>query len=83
MEEDIVNDYDCPLLELTNELHVVESSTVIREVSVVHECTSSCKYIDKSSSINIERESVSCNQLVLEHDYSNHYYCFNIYGIRH
>ena len=80
MEEDIVNDYDCPLLELTNELHVVEGSTVIREVSVVQECTSSCKYIDKSSSINIDVNQLVVINLCLSTTISNHYYCFNIYG---
>ena len=79
----ITNSYDCPLLELTNELLVVESKTIVREVSIVHECTTSCKYVEKQLSISVERESVNSNQLVYEHDYQNNYFCFNLYAIRH
>ena len=79
----ITNSYDCPLLELTNALLVVESKFIVREISVVHECTASCKYVEKHSPITVERELFNCNQLVFEHDYSNQYFCFNIYAIRH
>eukprot|EP00731_Ephydatia_muelleri_P012741 Em0007g51a len=45
--EPICNDFDCPLYSLTSILRSIPSAAIIRPVSVVHQCTSTCSLQNK------------------------------------
>ena len=42
-EVPILNDFDCPLLILTDNVVCVPSSDVISPTSILHECSSNCQ----------------------------------------
>lgn len=76
-----VNNFDCPLLHMTAQLYGVSPSTIIKSVSVVHECADSCK-IDEGSyaQCELERETISRRNIMLfKHDFSNDLFCYNIF----
>ena len=76
----ITNDFDCPLFIMTSTFRLVPSVCVVTEVSFVHECTSGCKFSRSTPLVTVERESVSQDRLVFEHDYSsNNMYCLNVF----
>ena len=39
----VTNEYDCPLLMLSNTVFTVKATEVLKDISVVHECTESCR----------------------------------------
>ena len=45
----IVNEYDCPFLSMTNLIYCVPSHSVNHAVSVVHECTHTCSFVNCSA----------------------------------
>ena len=51
-----VNDYDCPLLTLTANITIINSSIVIQSISIVHECTSACVFTTLLYICTVERE---------------------------
>ena len=52
-DEPCTNEFDCPLLRLTNDLHVMTPvSSIIKSVSVLHSGTESCKFSPFSWSVN-------------------------------
>ena len=73
------NEYDCPLYTLTDTFRCVSSDSICRTVSVLHECTSSCLFKTLDTETQVERETVTSNTLVFEHDYSNTIYSKNVY----
>ena len=76
----ITNEYDCPLLMLSNVVFTVKTTEILRDIFVVHECTESCQFVEKAVSQNVEREDVSVCRLEFQHDFdSNIMYCLNIY----
>lgn len=76
----IMNEVDCPLLELSHTIFTTLSSSVLKAVSVMHECSTTCHFVSKQIPQNIERESVSVSKLEFEHDFSsNLIYCLNLY----
>lgn len=79
--EQILNEYDCPLLSMTNLLYCIPSNSVIQAVSVVHECTSSCTFVQASTSRRVEHEVVDSTDILFKHDLSNKMYCYNVYCI--
>ncbi|KAL5494053.1 hypothetical protein EMCRGX_G015323 [Ephydatia muelleri] len=52
----IKNSYDCPLLELSRTIFCTPSSNVRRAVSLVHECSDSCAFLETTAVDNVERE---------------------------
>ncbi len=79
-----VNEFDCPQLELSDVFFTVPSSTILKSVSIIHECQSTCKFSFKAAKSTIERETVISNTIKLEyeHDYcANRFYYMNIYCI--
>ena len=42
----VANEYDCPLLTLSLDLRIIHSNTVTTALSICHECTDSCVFID-------------------------------------
>ena len=77
----IVNEYDCPLLTLTANITIISSSLVIQSVSIVHECTSTCVFTTLPNICTVERERIELAQLIFKHDWTNMFYCLNIYCI--
>ena len=79
-DEPRVSDFQCPLLNLTDDLYVVPVSSVIKPVSVVHSCNDSGKFLDKHvTPIPIKRECVDCWKLVFLHDVCNLTFCYSIF----
>lgn len=79
LDQPSTNEFDCPLLNLTNDLHILSVSFVVKPVSVVHCCTDSCNFMDSVASINIEREYIASSKLVFVHDPHNYLFCYNIF----
>ena len=81
--EELCTEYDCPIVELTNHLVIVNPSIVIGPVSIVHLCSNTCKMIDTFPVRLYEREQVldqtDKSKAVFKHDLNNRLYCFNIY----
>lgn len=77
------NEFDCPLLTLTDLVYLIESISIHYAVSVVHECNNSCTYVTSSVTTVIERETITKSVLSFKHDPSNRMYCLNIYCMSH
>lgn len=77
----ILNEYDCPILSLTNLLYCIPSHCVSHAVSVVHECTHTCTFVSSSTTKKIEHEDVQSSFSLFKHDWSNKMYCLNVYCI--
>ena len=76
----VTNEYDCPLLMLSNVVFTVTAREVLKDISVVHECTQSCKFVERAVPRKVEREDIPVCRLEFEHDLeSNVMYCLNIY----
>ena len=76
----MVNDYDCPLLDLSTTIFCTTGNNVQRPVSFVHECSATCLCKETGTSRrSVEREIVEEDTLVFEHDWNNTMYCYNIY----
>ena len=67
----LYNEFECPLLSLTNFFHCVSSNSISQSVSVTHQCTSSCT--------QIERQTVTAQKFTFVHDFCNNLYSFNVY----
>ena len=76
--EQLLNEFDCPLLELTKTLFTVPGGN-IRKVIIVHECTNTCVLAEKAAGQTVDREHLGCNQLTFVHDWSNYFYCYNVF----
>ena len=55
----ITNDYDCPLLSLTNLFHCIPAHYILQSISVIHECSPTCNLQCVYTSSTVERLSVS------------------------
>ena len=76
----MVNDYDCPLLDLSTTIFCTTGNNVQRPVSFVHECSATCLCKEAGTSRrSVEREIVEEDTLVFEHDWNNTMYCYNIW----
>lgn len=74
-----INEYDCPILSLSDLLYTLKSTCILKAVSVMHECTSNCVIEKSSYDRAVEHESVSYSQLVLKHDWSYKFFSLNVY----
>ena len=79
--QQITNEFDCPLLSMTNTLYCIPSKSVNHAVSVVHECTNSCTLVTSSVSRIIEHEHIESSLIIFKHDFCNKMYCLNVYCI--
>ena len=77
----ITNEMGCPLFELSNIIFTVSSMSVLKAVSLVHECAASCKFSMEQVPRNVERELVSTSRIEYKHDFTNLMYCFDLYCI--
>lgn len=71
----VLNEYDCPLLTITNLVLLL----IHHSVSVVHECTTSCTITQSSVPARLEHENVQVSGVLHEHNFCNKLYCHNIY----
>ena len=55
----VTNEYDYSMYELVPVLYMISSSTIIRPVSFVHSCVSTCGIQERPSKRMLERESVT------------------------
>ena len=77
--ETISNEFDCPILTVTDLIYCIPSVAVCTAISVVHECTSSCVFKANMASRRVEHEDIQLPQLMYQHDLSNKFYCHNLY----
>lgn len=80
-EEQLLNDCDCALYELSNTIIATEAPNIKRAVSFVHQCTATCIFEEGPTLVQIEREQLTQSKLHFKHDYSNNLYCYNRYCI--
>ena len=78
-ETTLLNSFDCPLINLTNIIYCVPSIFVSHSVSLVHQCTDSCKMSRRDAIYHVEQEQLELPSLVYTHDWSNTMYCLNVY----
>ena len=77
--EDVMNEYDCPLFTLTQNVVCLPSSNVHASVSFIHQCSASCVFVTTTTGLSAERESISSPHLSFKHDWTNTLYCLNVY----
>ena len=61
----ILDEFDCPLLTMVDFFYVIPVYTA---VSVVHKCTTTCSFVEKTASAVVEGCDTSVNRLVFVHD---------------
>ena len=67
----ITKDRDCPLLSAMNYVTAIHLKDIISGVSIVHECTTDCKF-KAGNGRKIERQAVDLQTgLTLQQDYTN------------
>ena len=54
-----ITEYDCPLLLMSHIIFVAKPSEILKAVSVVHECGETCRFVNKETPRNVERENIS------------------------
>ena len=66
----ITNEYECPLVNLTNSVLTIPSQSIVIAVSVIHQCTEVCTFLESGTRRTIKREHVTAtdNSLVFKHD---------------
>ncbi len=65
------------VLEESEELSLVNASNIIEKVSIVHNCDQRCMFANKDKPRVEEREIVSAEREVFEHDFTNNCYLLN------
>ena len=79
----ITNEFDCPLLCLSRIIFTTTSSDIVKAVSIVHECTETCQFIDTDCSQQVEREDITMTRLEYKHDFTGNFmFCLNVYCMR-
>ena len=76
--EPLTNEYNCPLLSLTSRVFPLSCECVKKAVSIIHECNT-CTFVECRSSQRVEREDIEVDKLTFQHDWTNPFYCLNIY----
>ena len=67
----------CPMFRVLPVIIEIDSNDVIKSLSIVHHCMSTCR----NSKHSIERESVAnTSKLSVQHDYSNDLFLYNVYA---
>lgn len=74
----IMNEYDCPLLYLSHTIFTTKTSEILKAVSVIYECTETCQFVNKETPRSVDRD-VSLSRLEYEHDFTGNFmYCLKI-----
>ena len=77
-QQPVLNKYECQLVSLTKNISTMDCNQVKCAVSLVHDCTVSCKFEERDSSRKIEQKLTNEKTLHFKHDWSNMMYCFNV-----
>ena len=80
--QELTNEFDCPLMELEDNLETVLSSRIYGIVNIVHECTETCVFRESTELQTIEREETPRLGLIYYHDNCNNIYSLNIYAMK-
>ena len=76
----LVNEYDCPLLDLSTTIFCTAGNNIQRPVSFGHQCGGTCLFKETGASIrNVERDIVQEDTLIFKHVWNNTMYCYNVY----
>ncbi|KAL5503163.1 hypothetical protein EMCRGX_G010071 [Ephydatia muelleri] len=68
----LVNEYDCPLLDLSTTIFCTAGNNIQRPVSFVHQCSGTCLFKETGASIrNVERDIVQEDTLIFKHVWNN------------
>lgn len=80
-DQQLTNEYDCPLLTLSPYITAISPHSILTSLSVVHECTNTCTFIESHATRRVEREVIQENRtsLIFNHDWSNDIYALNIF----
>ena len=79
----ILNEFDCALLSLSHTIFTMNSMGIKKAVSVVHNCTDTCRFIDMDCPRHVERQDVTIKRLEYKHDFSgNLMFCLNVYCMK-
>ena len=70
LSEPILNDNDCPHLTLSNSIFITSTENIKRDVSIVHEYTSSCKLMEATTVQTHEREEIQFRTQQFKHDWA-------------
>ena len=62
----LLNEYDCPIVELSNVVFTTSSDSIQKPVPIVHECSNTCVFQEGASVQTMEREEIVCNMLESE-----------------
>lgn len=79
----VTNDYDCPMLKASEDMYIANSEDILTDISVIHQCTKKCIFIQLSATSIVEREAIQKSNLVFKHDFTNHTYYLNIYALNY
>ena len=60
-----------PVLEESEEQHLVDSKSILEKVSLVHDCDGNCVYKNGAKQVVEERETVTSEKITYEHDFTN------------
>ena len=80
--EEIINEFDCPLMELQDKFIMIIPSTIDHIINIAHECTESCTFRTHALCHTIERQDVLQNALTFAHDLKNNIYSLNIFAMK-
>ena len=75
----VINEFDCPLLTLIPQFKCISSDCIIQSISVIHQCSSSCKFTLTNILTIVERHQVDQDMLCYVHDYDANIYALNVY----
>ena len=78
LDTPLTNEYDCPLVSLTDLFWCVPSHSILQSVSIMHECTT-CTVKHVTTTTQVERLSVMSQKPMFVHDYSNNLFLVNVY----
>eukprot|EP00731_Ephydatia_muelleri_P019652 Em0012g477a len=67
----LLNEYDCPRLDLTTAIFSTPGKNIKRAVSIVHDCDTSCCFKRTETVEYFERQETVQSKLVFEHDWCN------------
>ena len=75
------NDKLCELMSFSRFIQTINPASILKTVSVTHECTNTCK-VETSATISAEREDIHTDKYYsITHDFTNNLYCLNRYCI--
>ena len=57
-DEQITNDYDCPLLSMSTNITYISPHNIFTSVSIVHECTNTCTFVESHATRRVDREVI-------------------------